>query len=258
MQATSEVAAACGVSMRKIAQVLGVDGKTVGHHLSPSLAERKRSRDRRYQETNREKVREVKQRYYRTNREKVLERVSHYRKTNREKVREVKQRYHRTNQEKIRERKQRYYRTNREKVLQSHRSYYERNREEVRERNRRWCKANPDALKAISRRRNSLRRLARCHASAPLTRQQLLQRYDLFGNRCAYCGDTKKITADHVLALNTGGLDEARNIIPACLSCNSKKRISPVAEWYKRQPFFLEANWQRIQQHCPHIAEVVA
>jgi hypothetical protein len=46
-----------------------------------------------------------------------------------------------------------------------------------------------------------------------------------FHYRCAYCGDKpKRLTQDHIIPLSKGGNHTMSNIVPACLSCNSKKR----------------------------------
>lgn len=46
-------------------------------------------------------------------------------------------------------------------------------------------------------------------------------------NRCAYCGATSRLTKDHVVPISKGGTDYIENILPACLSCNSRKRDKP-------------------------------
>ena len=85
----------------------------------------------------------------------------------------------------------------------------------------------------------------------PLSLEQIRNRIAMFGDRCAYCGLAERLTVDHVLPLTAGGLDEAVNIAPACVSCNSGKKDRRVGEWYRRQPFFTEARWRRIQRHFP-------
>lgn len=41
---------------------------------------------------------------------------------------------------------------------------------------------------------------------------------------CAYCGARpERMTIDHVIPLCQGGNNEPRNLVPACVSCNSRK-----------------------------------
>jgi len=101
-----------------------------------------------------------------------------------------------------------------------------------------------------NRRRGAFRRAGRRNALVPLTRQQLQQRFSLFGNRCAYCGNSDRVSIDHVMPLSKGGLDEHSNIVPACKTCNSSKNSKDVESWYLAQPFFCPARWAKLQRHC--------
>lgn len=71
-------------------------------------------------------------------------------------------------------------------------------------------------------------RLARADVN-DFTAQQwdMLQR--AFKHRCAYCDRRYKgrLTQDHVVPISKGGAHTASNIVPACRSCNSRKRTGP-------------------------------
>lgn len=44
---------------------------------------------------------------------------------------------------------------------------------------------------------------------------------------CYYCGtkvDPSEITMDHVIPISQGGMSSKSNIVPACKSCNNKKK----------------------------------
>jgi hypothetical protein len=115
-------------------------------------------------------------------------------------------------------------------------------------------------MRERSRKRKVRIRSARRQALQPVTRQQIDARFALWNYRCAFCGvdashqrnkGHDRLTIEHVLALTKGGLDEASNILPACLTCNLGKHNAPVEAWYRRQPFFTEPRWRKIQRHCP-------
>jgi 5-methylcytosine-specific restriction endonuclease McrA len=47
-----------------------------------------------------------------------------------------------------------------------------------------------------------------------------------YGHRCVYCDrKMQRLTQDHIVPLSKGGAHTARNIVPACRSCNAKKGV---------------------------------
>ena len=57
----------------------------------------------------------------------------------------------------------------------------------------------------------------------------------LLATPCFYCGNKDRITIDHVIAIARGGTDSIGNIVPACKSCNSRKRQLTITEWNKQK-----------------------
>jgi 5-methylcytosine-specific restriction enzyme A len=52
--------------------------------------------------------------------------------------------------------------------------------------------------------------------------------------RCYYCGSLTPATAltmDHIVPLSRGGKTTKGNVVPACKSCNSKKKNQLLMEW---------------------------
>ena len=41
--------------------------------------------------------------------------------------------------------------------------------------------------------------------------------------QCVDCGTTERLSQDHVVPISRGGLDDISNIVPRCVSCNSRK-----------------------------------
>jgi 5-methylcytosine-specific restriction endonuclease McrA len=141
-----------------------------------------------------------------------------------------------------------------------YRSYYKSDPAYHREKQIRWNQKNADVIRDCGRRRHALERSARQLALMPATRVDIDRRFALFSKRCAYCSVNashprnhgyQRLAEDHVIPLSLRGLDEAANIVPACHSCNSSKNDSIAESWYRRQPFFTEARWRKIQRHCP-------
>jgi hypothetical protein len=232
-QAIAEVAAACGVPLRVIARALGRRHKVVVEHLIASKAEAARVSARTRRAANGEAAREIDRRYRVANIEKARERTRRWRAANAE----LERLYRKKNAKRDRERIRRWNQENPERVRLNRRQ---------------WRARNNDKAREFTRRRHALRRAGRRAALQPLTPTQKDSRWGLFGHACAYCGARcVTLTVDHVLALTNGGLDEADNVAPACITCNSSKHTRLVEEWYCRQPFFTEARWRKIQRLCP-------
>lgn len=66
----------------------------------------------------------------------------------------------------------------------------------------------------------------------------LRQRFNEFGNCCAYCGGAGDMRAEHVEPISKGGAHDIGNIVPSCWPCNASKRTSDMETWCRSQPFF--------------------
>lgn len=118
-------------------------------------------------------------------------------------------------------------------------------REELSAKARAWVDANRDKARAYwskyyktdrGRIRHAMqqnkRRAKLKLAICDFTYDQWLAIQEAFGWACAYCGiDSVPMTMDHVIAIANGGHDTASNIVPACLSCNSRKNNRSAEEY---------------------------
>jgi 5-methylcytosine-specific restriction endonuclease McrA len=73
---------------------------------------------------------------------------------------------------------------------------------------------------------------------APFTREVIFDRFD---GRCAYCG-RPATTLDHVIPVKHGGESKRGNLLPACASCNPRKRTKSLEDFLEE----CEARGQRI------------
>lgn len=65
------------------------------------------------------------------------------------------------------------------------------------------------------------------------TTQDWLDKCELLGNVCIYCGESKPLTRDHKMPVIRGGSNDITNIVPACKSCNSRKRDQTAEEFLR-------------------------
>jgi|GEM_PF-3751886 len=84
--------------------------------------------------------------------------------------------------------------------------------------------------------------------SEKYTFSQKNQKFVLFDNRCSYCGNSGKMTIEHVIPLHDPrGFDRLENIIPACENCNCYgKSRRKLVSWYPEQDFFMVERLDKI------------
>jgi len=151
-----------------------------------------------------------------------------------------------------------YVAANATKVKATRKKWYESNRSKISEKRCADRAANPSKYKrlyakqkdksaaryrvwASKNRAHLAERQRRRHASVvgatiqKFTKDDLFDRFSVFGHRCAYCGATWK-HVDHVKPLSRGGPHCLSNLRPACVSCNSSKYNKPLSIWLKAAP----------------------
>lgn len=127
------------------------------------------------------------------------------------------------NKDRIAQRKRELYAANIETVAVDRQIRYAKNKAIESERSRKWRLNNPERKSALEFLRRSRLTAGRCD----LTDEQWQMIKATYKNRCAYCGEKKALTKDHVVPVSKGGEHTAANIVPACQSCNSRKNAKP-------------------------------
>lgn len=105
-----------------------------------------------------------------------------------------------------------------------------------------WRAANPERVKAwhkrckagrmaLIRQENKNYRARRKGAVGAHSLRDVQRLFRRFGGSCFYCRTASATTVDHVIPLSRGGSNSIGNIVPACLSCNSRKNARTVMEW---------------------------
>lgn len=75
---------------------------------------------------------------------------------------------------------------------------------------------------------------ARKRGVAPLPGIAIEVLTERFSGRCAYCPAPAR-TWDHIVPVSQGGRTEPANIVPACVSCNSRKKDREVEEFIETE-----------------------
>ena len=110
---------------------------------------------------------------------------------------------------------------NKERVNQTRRQIYAANSERILARQSEYRKENPH----IRRFAEARRRARKKSVAFTLTHEQWQAILKQYRYRCAYCDKKmKNLHAEHVIPISKGGGTTPDNIVPACISCNSRKR----------------------------------
>ena len=118
------------------------------------------------------------------------------------------------------------------------RMYYLLNKEQITKSNKNWIKNNRHK-KVLE---EQSRRAKKAYSNGKITEKEwldLLERYDY---HCLCCGrNDVKLTMDHILPLNKGGLHVIENVQPLCVHCNCVKFTKTIDYRKKYDTEFLTA-----------------
>lgn len=110
------------------------------------------------------------------------------------------------------------------------------NREKYNAKRSAWLRAHP-AQRALDK-QNRLDRLAQAPGGEfDWSRADYQQRIAEYNFLCAYCSGPYQ-ALDHVLPVSRGGGNEAANIVPACIKCNTSKGRKTLAEWHPESRWY--------------------
>lgn len=164
---------------------------------------------------------------------------------------EYQREYRKRNRERMREQNRKWKQEHPEQVA----GYREKDRERARAATKAWKEANPEraaanqaryvaenkealsVYQARYRQENKLRRSVLNHKrrqqerQGDLTLAQWEAILEEFDHRCAYCQVRGRLQIEHMTPLSRGGEHTAQNVVPACQSCNSRKRARTIFEF---------------------------
>lgn len=123
------------------------------------------------------------------------------------------------NAEKAREAMRRWRAAHPEEHAKDSRASYARNREVRLQQSLEYHRAHPEVRKAI----DNKRRMHKLASGGDFTSAEWLALVTAQAGRCAYCGETGPLEADHRIPLSRGGSNSIDNILPACRMCNARK-----------------------------------
>jgi 5-methylcytosine-specific restriction endonuclease McrA len=125
----------------------------------------------------------------------------------------------RKNPEKAREAMRRWRAAHPDEHSEDSRAYYLRHRQERLAQSAEYHAEHPE----VGRARSINYRARQSAAAGSFTSAEWLALVEAHAGRCAYCGETGPLEADHRIPLARGGTNTIDNILPACRRCNARK-----------------------------------
>ena len=171
--------------------------------------------------------------YYENNKEKYLENCKDYRESHKEERKEYFKDYYINHSDELRKRSSIRYRNSTPEQLAKRKAYAK-------------SKVGTEEYRAYKRMKFHYRKALMKKLPNDFTNKEWKAVVATFDNRCAYCGEEKPLTQDHIIPVNKGGGYTKKNIVPCCGSCNSSKQDRDFITWFEGMPFFSEERLKKI------------
>ena len=120
-----------------------------------------------------------------------------------------------------------YYLLNREKKIRLAVEWGRKNKGKRRIARKKWDVANRGYKNFL----NKIRIYKEKGAGGKITKKDVDNLFEQFGRICYYCKVSKANSIDHITPISKGGTNNISNLVPACISCNSKKGAKLLIEW---------------------------
>lgn len=138
-----------------------------------------------------------------------------------------------------------YDKNNAEKIRLRKKEYRKQNLDAINKRRRDWHHKNPEKVLISKQRRNNRSK----NVLVDFDVYDWQRCLDHFDNKCAYCGEEKKLAQDHFIALRWGGNYTKDNIVPACKSCNGSKSDRDFFTWYSNHKYYSDNRKKKILKY---------
>lgn len=120
-----------------------------------------------------------------------------------------------------------YYLLNKDKISKKAIEWNKNNKEKRKAIRKKWFLANRSHKNFL----NKVRIYREKGAGGTIIKKDVDKLFEEFGKMCYYCRISKATSLDHVTPISKGGTNNINNLVPACISCNSKKGAKLLIEW---------------------------
>ena len=196
--------------------------------------------NKKYNAEQKEKRKEWWQKYKETHKEDIEKYRAEHAEEHKVKSRE----YYYGHKEECNERSRKYHSAHKEEAKEKMSKYRAEHKDELKNKKAEYYKT--ERGKATHKASTQKRRAAKAQNGGSFSADEWEALCGLFDNKCAYCGDSNELTADHIVPLSKGGTNNIANILPACKKCNSSKHAKGLTEWFMSKTFFTHERYNKI------------
>lgn len=135
---------------------------------------------------------------------------------------------------------------NKEKKAQMDREYRQTNAQKISEHAKIWRENNKEKISLRRKESKEQRKVIQWNRRSRklssggrgVTKEQWERLKSDYCYRCAYCGEQKRLTLEHIVPLCDGGEHDIDNSAPVCQSCNSSKGKKSMLSFMYRRMFY--------------------
>lgn len=176
--------------------------------------------ERRYVETNKDRVRRLRKQYVEGNKENLQRYNKQYSKE-----------YYALHREE-----------KRDKEIERGKKYRQENKDKTSTYGKKYRQNNKDKINILTQRYRARKR--KLPSTLTIKQWEAIKQY--FNNSCCYCGKKLPLEQEHFIPVTKDGEFSPSNIICACRSCNASKNNADFFEWYPKQLFYSKKREQNI------------
>ena len=120
-----------------------------------------------------------------------------------------------------------YYLKNKERINRRSTEWGRKNKDKRRITKKRWALKNKEHINFLTKQR--IYRLK--GAEGRIVKSDVDNLFETNNGKCYYCNINASKSIDHVIPISRGGTNYLNNLVPVCISCNSKKGAKLLSEW---------------------------
>ena len=120
-----------------------------------------------------------------------------------------------------------YYALNRDRIIRRTVEWGRKNKRKRVVAKKKWAVANKEHINYLTK----MRQFRLKGAGQSPKKEQVDKLFERYKKMCFYCKINNATSIDHIIPISRGGKNNIENLMPSCISCNSKKGTKLLSEF---------------------------